>query len=82
MNYFQPVSSRKKLSASLRPQRLLRLWRPMRLKMLLRSKNPSLYKSQVVSVFSEVKETIEVIEVTEVIEAYEVIEASEVIRVT
>ena len=82
MNYFQPVSSRKRLLASLRPQRLLRLWRPMRLKMLLRSKNPSLYESQVVSVFSEVKETIEVIEVTEVIEAYEVIEASEVIKVT
>ena len=82
MNYFQPVSSRKRLLASLRPQRLLRLWRPMRLKMLLRSKNHSLYESQVVSVFSEVKETIEVIEVTEVIEAYEVIEASEVIRVT
>ena len=50
--------------------------------MLLRSKNPSLCESQVVSVFFEVKETIEVIEVTEVIEAYEVIEASEVIRVT
>ena len=49
--------------------------------MLLRSKNPSLYKSQVVSVFSEVKGTIEVIEVTEASEANEVIEASEVIRV-
>ena len=46
--------------------------------MLLRSKNPSLYESQVVSVFSEVKETIEVIEVTE---ASEVIKASDVIRV-
>ena len=53
----------------------------MRLKMLLRSKNPSLYESQVVSVFSEVKGTIEVIEVTEASEANEVIEASEVISV-
>ena len=68
--------------ASLRPQRPFRLWRPMRLEMLLRSKNCSLRESQVVSVFFEVKETIEVIEVTEVIEAYEVIEASKVIRVT
>ena len=49
--------------------------------MLLRSKNPSLYKSQVLSIFSEVKETIEVIEVTEASEVIEVIEASEVIRV-
>ena len=68
--------------ASLRPQRPFRLWRPMRLEMLLRSKNPSLRESQVVSVFFKVKETIEVNEVTEVIEASEVIKASEVIRVT
>ena len=67
----------------MRPQRPFRLWRPMMLEMLLRSKIPSLRESQVVfSVFFKVKETIEVIEVTEVIEAYEVIEASEVIRVT
>ena len=82
MHYSQPISSRKRLLASLRPQRPFRLWRPMRLEMLLGSKNRSLRESQVVSVFFEVKETIEVIEVTEVIEAYEVIEASEVIRVT
>ena len=53
----------------------------MRLERLFGSKNPLLGKSQVVSVFFEVKETIEVIEVNEVIEAYEVIEASEVISV-
>ena len=50
----------------------------MGLEMLLRSKNPSLCESQEMSIFFEVKETIEVIEVTG---ASEVIEASEVIRV-
>ena len=67
--------------ASLRPQRPFRLWRPMRLEMLLRSQNCSLCESQVMSVFFEVKETIEVIEVTEASEVSEVIEASEVISV-